>query len=567
MSDRAPQPAGGSAAQPEHGTGSLRILILEDRITDVELMLFELRRAGFTPIHRHVDNALDYSENLSQDLDVILADYTLPQFDALEALRVLQERGLSVPFIVVTGSISEEAAVACMKSGATDYLLKDRLARLGPAIRQALASRGMREAKLRAEEQMRSRNRELSLLNRIIAASAKTGDEREFLQVACTETAGALGAFLAAAILLDEKTGTPVIAAEHSSVAGLSLRGKPFRETWISMGAMLAGLRVPAIANHITDSHPIAALHADFLEHPFRSMAVVPLVVDGSTVGGVGLFSDREGHFTEERATLLGSVADELSSVLSRTRLERDRMRLAAAVEQSADAIMIQDVDGVIGYVNTGFERMVGRPRAEIIGKPSSLLMDVRPDPGLVREIAESIRQGREWRGRMSTRRRDGCPCIADVSFSPVHDRSGRTVNFVMIARDVTEALRLEQRYLQAQKMEAIGRLAGGVAHDFNNLLTSIMGYADLLAERFPPETPAGGEVQQIQTAVERAAALTRQLLLFGRRQVLSPRVVNSSRKPRRSCSLCSGRASSSRRRSIRPSAACWRIPARSARW
>jgi PAS domain S-box-containing protein len=385
----------------------------------------------------------------------------------------------------------------------------------------------MREAKLRAEDQMRLRNRELTLLNRIIAASAKTGDEQDFLQVACTETAGTFGASLAAAIMLDEESGNPVIVAEHSGVPGLSLRGMAIPPTWGSMGAMLRNLRVPAVINDLTDAHSLLAPHAGFLERPFLSMAIVPLMVDGSTVGGVGLFSDKPGHFSEDRDTLLRSVADELSNALARTRLERDRLRLGAAVEQSADAIMILSVEGVIGHVNNGFERMIGRSRAEVVGKRAAVLIADRPDPRVVREVAECIRRGREWRGRMSARRRDGCPYTADVTFSPVHDRSGRAVNFIMIARDITEALQLEQRYLQAQKMEAIGRLAGGVAHDFNNLLTSIMGYADLLAERFPSGTPEGGEVRQIQTAVERAAALTRQLLLFGRKQVLSPRIVN----------------------------------------
>jgi PAS domain S-box-containing protein len=504
----------------------LRTLILEDRIADVDLLLYELRRAGFEPLHRHVDNAKDYGECLSADFDVILADYNLPQFNALEALRILQEQGLFIPFIVVTGSISEEAAVTCMKSGATDYLLKDRLARLGPAIRQALEARSMREAKLKAEEQMRRRNRELFLLNRIIAASTRTLDERAFLQVACTETANALGAFLAAAFMLDEESGQPAIVAEHSSVPGLSLRETAFPETWGSMIAMLRGLHGPAVLNDLTDSHPMFAPHAGFLERRFASMAIVPLVVDGVTAGGLGLFSDTAGHFSEERGALLKSVADELSNVLARTRLERDRLRLGAAVEQSADAVLILGPDGVIRYVNTGFERMSGRMRSEAIGRPSLSLIDDRPEPRVVREVTECIRTGRDWHGRMSAHRRDGGPLTADIAFSPIRDRTGRLVNFVMIARDVTEALRLEQRYIQAQKMEAIGRLAGGIAHDFNNLLTSIMGYAELLAGRFPQGTPEEGEVRQIQTAVERAAALTRQLLLFGRAQVLAPRLL-----------------------------------------
>ena len=132
----------------------LRVLILEDVPDDAELMLLELREAGFDPTWHRVDIEAAYLDHLDQDWDVILADYTLTQFDALGALEVLKERGLDIPFIVVTGSISEEAAVACMKRGASDYLLKDRLARLGPAVQNALEEKQVREARRQAEDQL-----------------------------------------------------------------------------------------------------------------------------------------------------------------------------------------------------------------------------------------------------------------------------------------------------------------------------------------------------------------------------------------------------------------------------
>ncbi len=517
----------GPAELPTSPPLPLRTLILEDRVADVDLMLYELRRAGFDPRPRHVDNEKDYRACLSEPFDVILADYTLPQFNALEALHILQERQLIIPFIVVTGSVSEEAAVACMKSGATDYLLKDRMARLGPAIRQALQSQGMREAKLNAEEQMRRRNRELSLLNRIIAASTRTDNEREFLQVACTETANALGAFLTAAVMWVDGSRELAIVAEHSGVPGLSLREMALPPTWHAMGAMLKDLRVPLVLNDLTDSHPMTAPHASFLDRRIASMAMVPLIMDGETAGGLGLFSDKAGHFSEERDALLRSVADELSNALARMRLEGDLLRLGTAIEQISDAVMILSPEGIIRYINTGFERVLGHTRAELIGNSSAVLIADKPDPHAVREVTECIRAGRDWHGRMSAHRRDGAPLTADITFSPIRDKTGRAVSFVAIARDITEALRLEQRYLQAQKMEAIGRLAGNIAHDFTNLLTSVLGFAELLAESFPRETPAGDQVHQIQIAAERAVTLTRQLLVFGRQQVLAPRVVD----------------------------------------
>lgn len=115
----------------------LHVLMLEDNLADAELLLQELRRAGFEPDAQCVATQRDYLSSLDPSFDLILADYNLPQFDALRALGHLQVRQLDIPFIVVTGSF-EEHAVECIKQGATDYLLKDRLARLGTAVTHAL---------------------------------------------------------------------------------------------------------------------------------------------------------------------------------------------------------------------------------------------------------------------------------------------------------------------------------------------------------------------------------------------------------------------------------------------
>jgi two-component system response regulator len=142
----------------------LRVLILEDSSDDTEMILRELRQAGFDPRWQRVETGPDFRAGLDPALGVILADYSLPRFDALAALRQLQECGLDVPFLVVTGSVSEEAAVECMKQGATDYLLKDRLARLGPAVARALEQRRLRAEKVRSEAALRESERRFRLL-------------------------------------------------------------------------------------------------------------------------------------------------------------------------------------------------------------------------------------------------------------------------------------------------------------------------------------------------------------------------------------------------------------------
>ena len=132
----------------------LHVLILEDCKQDAELMVHELRRAGFDPQWQRVDTEADFLAHLNQDLDVVLADYSLPQFDAQRALEHLKQRGLDVPFIIVSGCIGEERAVECMRYGATDYLLKDRLTRLGQAVRKAVDEKRLRDDRYRVEKQL-----------------------------------------------------------------------------------------------------------------------------------------------------------------------------------------------------------------------------------------------------------------------------------------------------------------------------------------------------------------------------------------------------------------------------
>src|SRR2546422_11181780 len=122
----------------------LRLLILEDRPEDAELALRELRRAGFDPSWRRVDDEAGLKANLAPALDLVLADYHQPQFDALRGLKLMQEAGLEIPFVIVSGAVGDDLAVAAVRQGAMDYVLKDRLGRLGTAVKNALEQAELR---------------------------------------------------------------------------------------------------------------------------------------------------------------------------------------------------------------------------------------------------------------------------------------------------------------------------------------------------------------------------------------------------------------------------------------
>src|SRR5256712_3782101 len=133
----------------------LRVLVVEDRPADAELMAAELRRAGFAFDWHRVDSEREFLTRLEPLPDIILADFHMPQFGALRALQILKDRGLDIPFIIVSGSIGEETAVTALHEGATDYLLKDRLTRLGAAGVRALEAKQHRDKRRQAEEGLR----------------------------------------------------------------------------------------------------------------------------------------------------------------------------------------------------------------------------------------------------------------------------------------------------------------------------------------------------------------------------------------------------------------------------
>ena len=183
-------------------------------------------------------------------------------------------------------------------------------------------------------------------------------------------------------------------------------------------------------------------------------------------------------------------MAGTFLDITQRKKSELARRRLATAVEQAEEAIMITDLAGTIQYVNPAFEKMTGYSKDEALGKNPRILKSGKQDQEFYRNLWSTVTQGKVWRGRFVNRRKDGTFYREDATISPVRDRSGGIVNFVAVKRDVTQELSLQKQLLQAQKMEAIGTLAGGIAHDFNNLLTVVMGFSELLLAEKDQEAP-----------------------------------------------------------------------------
>jgi two-component system cell cycle sensor histidine kinase/response regulator CckA len=209
--------------------------------------------------------------------------------------------------------------------------------------------------------------------------------------------------------------------------------------------------------------------------------------------------------------------------ITERKQMDAKVRQLSRAVEQSPVSIVITDKDGNIEYVNRKFTEVTGYSFSEAMGKNPRILKSGEQPAELYQQMWECIRDGREWRGELHNRKKNGELFWELCAISPIFNAAGAITHYLAVKEDVTERRQLEEQLRQSQKMEAFGQLAGGIAHDFNNLLTIIQGHVALLQlEESTPDEQAAGLVE-IAKASERAANLTRQLLTFSRRQLFQP--------------------------------------------
>jgi two-component system, cell cycle sensor histidine kinase and response regulator CckA len=335
----------------------LRLLYVEDEPGDVEIALRELKKSKIEFEVETVATREEFARKLREKaFDIILSDYRLPGWTGLDALALIKEYGLDIPFVLVTGTLGEELAVECIKNGVTDYVLKEQLARLPMAIRQAQEAKLMREAEARAVEALRE-------------------SEARYRELVNNATYGIY---------------------------------------WVTTDGELLAVN-PALARML-------------------------------------------GFDSTEELLALSSP-----DVLYRDPALRDRLLVEYMNSGRVDAIAEwKRKDGKIIHVNLN--------------------------------------------GRRTTNPERMIECIE------------------VIVEDVTEKIALEKQLVQAQKFEAIGQLAGGIAHDFNNMIGAIIGWADLGMEETEPSSRPHRHFEKMRQQADRAAALTRQLLAFARRQILEPR-------------------------------------------
>ena len=222
-----------------------------------------------------------------------------------------------------------------------------------------------------------------------------------------------------------------------------------------------------------------------------------------------------------------GGPAGLLASFLDITEQKRalEDLRLKdQAIATSLNAIVIADPSATIQYANLAFARLWGYDSADqVIGRTATDFFD----PTTVQTILQALLTTGMWQGELSARRLDGSTFDLLVSANVVRDRDGTITRLMASLADITEARRLQVQLVQSQKMESVGRLAGGVAHDFNNLLTVMKGYIELARHDVAADSPLAEDLESVNRAIDSAAGLTQQLLTFSRKQIIHPRVLD----------------------------------------
>ena len=249
--------------------------------------------------------------------------------------------------------------------------------------------------------------------------------------------------------------------------------------------------------------------------------SAVPIVVDARPIGAITLTRDSGRPFSAPELALANTVAAQVASAISRYRAHAAERLLRIAIEQLPDSVIICDRERRIVYVNAGFTAMTGFTAAEAMGRDPRELKRPDGNPAAEAAMAAMIDVGKGWVGRLTSHRKSGELYFEQLVITPVRNERGEITNHVAIARDVTAELRRDEQLRHAQRMDAVGQLAGGVAHDFNNMLGAVLMQLELV-ELEEGLTPSLHEaVQDMRAALDRAANLTRQLLMFSRRQAM----------------------------------------------
>ena len=459
------------------------LLLIEDNPGDARLLHEMLRDLGNGYHIVWVQTLAEARKEIATKLfHLILCDLGLQDSQGFDTASAVIAAASDMPVIILTGQDDKQIALEAIKTGVQDYLVKN-------TVTPELIGRSMRYAieRKRVEKELRSRE---NLLKKVF----------EILPI---------GLWIA------DKNGTLLKA----NAAGVKIWGAEPLVGQQNYGVFKAR-RLPSKENIAPDD-----------------WALTHSINKGLTIEGEELEIDA---FDGRKKTILNYTAPVLNDngqveaaivvnvdITDRKQAEEELAKLSRAVEQSPVSVVITDIEGKIEYVNPKFIQITGYALEEVKGQTPRILKSGETPLDEYRKLWETITSGLGWRGEFHNRRKDGSLFWERASISPVRNTMGTITHFLAVKEDITVEKSLEMQLLQAQKLESVGRLAGGVAHDFNNMLGIILGYAEMSLDQVEPTEPLHANLQEIRKAANRSADLTRQLLAFARKQTVTPKVLD----------------------------------------
>ncbi|MDB5956426.1 PAS domain-containing protein [Ramlibacter sp.] len=470
---------------------ALRILHLEDNARDAELIRDVLESEGIVCQVTRVESANDYIAALdAAAFDLILADFSLPSFDGLSALKIALEKRPDVPFIFVSGTLGEEVAIDALKIGATDYVLKQRLARIVSSVRRALREARDRAERKQAEQQLRRSEAFLAEGQRI-------------------SHTGSWGWVLA--------TGKVTWSEEHYRVLGFEPgEEEPSVDLFLSAVHPEDRSRVRHAFEDATGAKRAYALSyrvvvPDGSIRHLRTMGRPVLNEAGEVDEFIGTTSDITERVQAEAALLARQEMLDLAQKAARAAAFEWRIGVGVGANRWS-----ADLDAMYG-------RGPGAPELSF----DTWKKLVHPDdwPAVKAAIARARDSG-DVAAEYRVIHPDGSVHWLQAKGRMFFDQAGEPVRIVGVMADATERhqaedelRRMESRLRQAEKMEAIGRVAGGIAHDFNNVLGGILAYGETLVDETPEASALRRYAENVLKAANRGRALVQQLLVYSRSQ------------------------------------------------
>lgn len=365
----------------------LKLLIVEDSVIDAELMVMNLTREGFVVDFTRVDSEESYLEALESSYDLILSDWALPQFDGRRALRLLRTKNTDTPFIIVSGSIGEETAVEIMHMGAVDYLLKDRMDRLGQAVKNALEQKRLRDEN---------------------AAAAKA------LAISEAELRALFTSMQDLVFVLDQDGYYKKVAPTK-----INLLAKPVNE--------LLGKKLHEVFNEQKADEFLGVIREVLLTgHP--KTIDYDLILNNVQVW----FETTVSPLSNDEVIWVARDISERKQAEAQIRLQ------AAALASAANAIVITGRDGNVEWVNPAFTQLTGYTLAEISGQNPRFLKSGLQDADYYTRMWNTILSGQVWHGELINRRKDGSNYYEEETITPLIAPDGTITQFIGIKQNIT---------------------------------------------------------------------------------------------------------------------------------